>query len=320
MVLAILVAGCVLAFTSFVGLTVACSRSSSCVHRIAATLYFTTALPVAVALAFVITYCLVFRPEAQSMVSMYWNCLETVAPNDLVSTTDVAPVRDMWIAAKAVYESITLTAAMLATSEVLLLVGLYNASSIIGWGVVAANLMLVVNGGAAIVGLGLSGVAGGLVARGGLASSSPSTLDYAMLGCGLSLLLVSLLGVASSRCQSRCLLQLYTTLMATVELAMVSVVGVLVYIGPNGLASTLGANWSHVQAIYPLSQKDVNEVLSHHWYKLLIAGGLIAVVMFLVLVAACVLRRTLVLQPTEKVDASETAGLLRNDGDDDLEM
>ena len=112
----------------------------------------------------------------------------------------MAPVRDMWIAAKAVYESITLTAAMLATSEVLLLVGLYNASSIIGWGVVAANLMLVVNGGAAIVGLGLSGVAGGLVARGGLASSSPSTLDYAMLGCGLSLLLVSLLGVASSRC------------------------------------------------------------------------------------------------------------------------
>ena len=72
MVLAINIACGVLAFTSILGLALACSRSSSWTHAIAATLYYVTSLPALAALGFVVVYCLVFRDEADAMVKLYW--------------------------------------------------------------------------------------------------------------------------------------------------------------------------------------------------------------------------------------------------------
>ena len=56
MVLAINIAGCVLAATSLLGLLIACSRSTSWTYAISATLYFVTSLPVLAAGGFVVTY------------------------------------------------------------------------------------------------------------------------------------------------------------------------------------------------------------------------------------------------------------------------
>ena len=70
MVLAINVACGVLAFTSVLGLALACSRTGSWAHAISGSLYYVTSLPAWAALGFVVVYCLVFRQEADAMVKL----------------------------------------------------------------------------------------------------------------------------------------------------------------------------------------------------------------------------------------------------------
>ena len=78
LLLGILIACCVLAFISLLGLVVACSQPRSCTRTAATTLYYVTTLPVWVALGFAVAFCFVFRAEAESLVRRYWLC----APSD----------------------------------------------------------------------------------------------------------------------------------------------------------------------------------------------------------------------------------------------
>ena len=61
LLLGILIACCVLAFISLLGLVVACSQPRSCTRTAATTLYYVTTLPVWVALGFAVAFCFVFR-------------------------------------------------------------------------------------------------------------------------------------------------------------------------------------------------------------------------------------------------------------------
>ena len=113
-----------------------------------------------------------------------------------------------WGAAAAVYKSITLVASLLLSANVLLLVGLYSASRVVGAGIVAASLLNVINLGQLLVGGGLCAVAAGLHARsegggGGLHA------DTILLALGGGVAGVSILGLLASRLHSGCLLRLY---------------------------------------------------------------------------------------------------------------
>ena len=70
-----------------------------------------------------------------------------------------------WDAAAAVYQSITLTAGLIGTSELLLLFGLYAAGRVIGWRLVTSNLLLVINTSTALAGVSFAALAGGLLTR-----------------------------------------------------------------------------------------------------------------------------------------------------------
>jgi len=259
MVLAINVAGCVLALTSLLGLCIACSRAGSWTHAVSATLYFVTSLPVWAAGGFVIAYCLIFRDEADRMVKLYWHCLALTEP----AHVDGAVERTAWEAAAAVYQSITLTAALIGSSELLMLLGLYAASKVIGWRPVTSNLLFVINSSAALAGLAFAALAGGLLTR------AATAFDVALLSLGFCMLLVSLVGLLGAKRNSRCVLRLYSSSMALVTLAMVAFIALLYHLGPDGLASNsfVNENWDQVEQIYPLSQRAFTEILAHHWTK-----------------------------------------------------
>ena len=310
MLLGILVACLALVVIAVFGLMITCSHPSSCARRLAATLYFVTSLPVVVALSFVVVYCFAFRAEAETLVRRYWLCLLLTEPTHKDGAAQTA-----WGAASAVYQSITLTASLLLACLGLLLAGVASAGHVIGWGVIAANLLNVINGGQLLVGGGLVAVAAGLHQR----SDGSVHADVALLVLGTCVLLVSTIGLLGARLRSACLLRLYTLCSALVTLSLCVFVVGLGALGVQGLADSefLAANWEYVRTVYPLSKEDFLRLLGRHWSKLMIATGLLTVVQLLVVTAAYVLRRAILPPRIERATASERAGLIADDDDDD---
>ncbi|KAL3905056.1 MAG: hypothetical protein SGPRY_011052 [Prymnesium sp.] len=335
MVLAIHVACAVLALSSFLGLTISLLSRASRAFGPAAALFFVASLPTLAAGGFVIAYCLVFRDEANHMVNLYWHCLQSASPPPIGSQTQ----RTVWDAAAAVYQSITLTAGLLATSEGLLLLSLHAACALVGWRVVTSQLLRLINASSGLVGLGLAGLSAGLLTR------APTAFDVAALSLGLAIALLSLVGYKGATTNSRMLLKVYTPLMGGITVAMVALVGALYVLGPQGLAgNSFVAKHLEVERLYPLKQHSFEEILAHHWAKLMITVVLLSLVLCLVTLASCILRRTLpqllsylqlsrpvyVLnrlhppsippfvqhQEGEEAEAEETAGLMGDDPTD----
>ena len=348
LLLGILIACCVLAFISLLGLVVACSQPRSCTRTAATTLYYVTTLPVWVALGFAVAFCFVFRAESESLVSRYWLCAPSTSTTSLPmrhgsfhSTTRArlslptgllltepahlgGAAQTAWGAAAAVYKSITLVASLLLSANVLLLVGLYSASRVVGAGIVAASLLNVINLGQLLVGGGLCAVAAGLHARsegggGGLHA------DTILLALGGGVAGVSILGLLASRLHSGCLLRLYglCALLGVTCLAAFVCVLSLLGVGNSAVSGfadpVLSQNWHYIRDVYPISKDDFLHLLSRHNAKLAIAGGLLLFVQLLALIATCVLRNAL-LSPKESASASERAGLISDDEDDDEEQ
>ena len=134
-------------------------RRGGCAHNFFGGLYFVASIPVWVALGFVCAFALAFRDEAELLVGQYWNCLRTAR------TTDAVAGGRAWEVAAAVYESITITAALLLGADLLLLLGLYAAGGLIGWSKVSANLLAAVNTSTAVIGATLLTLGAGLRAR-----------------------------------------------------------------------------------------------------------------------------------------------------------
>ena len=308
MVLGVFIACCVLGVIALLGLTVACSRPSSCVRATASTLYYVTSLPVWVALGFAVAFCFLFRAEAEVLVRRYWLCLLLTEPQHMNGAA-----RTAWGAAAAVYQSVTLAATLLLGCNVLLLAGLYAASRVIGAGVIAAHMLNVINCSQLLVGAALCAVAAGLHAR----AEGSVHADAVLLVLGASVLALSSLGLLASRLHSRCLLRLYELLALLVTLGLVAFVVVLSLLGVKGISdsSFLEENWHFVRDIYPLAKEDFLRLLGNHWSKLMIAASLLSIVQLIVLAATCTLRRA-VLAPggKERATASERAGLI-SDGD-----
>ena len=315
MVLGVLIACLVLGLIALLGLVIALARSGSCARMLAAFVYFVTSLPVAVALSFVTAYCFIFRTEAEALVRRYWLCLLLTEPSHKHSAAQTA-----WGAASAVYHSITLTASLLATCNLLLLLGLYTASRVIGWATVTANLLTVINLGQLLVGGGLVAVAAGLHSR----SDGSLHADAALLVLGAGVLVVSSIGLLGSRLHSTCLLRVYSSLSTLVTAALLGFVAILYALGAKGLADSafLSANWHYVHDLYPLSKDEFLSLLRRHWTKLMITSGLLALVQLLVVLASCVLRKAL-LGPradAERATASEKRGLIAEEEEDDDDL
>lgn len=319
LVLGVLVACTVLVLISILGLMVAFSSSTSCTRTVSSTLYFVTSLPVWVALGFAVASCFLFRAEAEGLVRRYWLCLLLTEPQHLGGAAQTA-----WGAASAVYQSITLVACLLLGANVLLLAGLYAAARVVGSGIVAASLLNVVNLGQLLVGGGLCAVAAGLHSRsngggGGLHA------DAILLVLGASVLAMSVLGLLASRLYSRCMLRLYLWLATLVTLGLLAFVSGLTLIeyAPQRMgmvtdSAFLSANWHYVRDVYPITKDDFLRLLSHHYTKLAVSGGLLLIVQLVVLLATCALRSALVRRPgNERATASEKAGLMYDDDDDD---
>lgn len=62
----------------------------------------------------------------------------------------------------------------------------------------------------------------------------------------------------------------------------------------QGLAgNSFVAKHLEVERLYPLKQHSFEEILAHHWAKLMITVVLLSLVLCLVTLASCILRRTL---------------------------
>ena len=192
-------------------------------------------------------------------------------------------------------------------------------SRVVGAGFVARQLLDVINLGQLLVGGGLCVVAAGLHARsegggGGLRA------DSSLLILGGGVLAMATLGLLASRLHSRCLLRIYGFLAMLITLGLVAFVGGLTLLDRvHGIADSafLASNWHYVRDIYPLSKEDFLSLLSRHYTKLAVVGGLLLVVQLVVITATCVLRSALVLRRKEAATASERAGLIDSDDDDD---
>ena len=79
----------------------------------------------------------------------------------------------------------------------------------------------------------------------------------------------------------------------------------------------LSQNWQYVRQIYPISKEDFLRLLSRHYTKLSIAGGLLLAVQLVVLLATCLLRRALLAPRKEAGTIGERSGLMDDDDDDD---
>ena len=308
MLLGVLVACAVLLVIALLGLVIACSRPHSCVRASASTLYFVASLPAWVALTFAIAVCFVFRTEAESLVRRYWMCLLLTEPKHMGGASSTA-----WQAASAVYQSITFVAALLTGCNALLLAGLYSASRVVGAGIVASQLLVVVNCGQLLVGGGLCAVAAGLHER----SDGSVHADAALLALGVGVIAMSSLGLLASRLHVRCLLRLYSGCATLVTLGLLAFVVGLTMLGSKGIAdsSFLAENWHYVREIYPLERKEFVSLLDRHLAKLKIAASILAFVQLLVVVASCILRRALMAPSKERATASERAGLIADDDD-----
>ena len=81
-------------------------------------------------------------------------------------------------------------------------------------------------------------------------------------------------------------------------------------------------HWHYVSELYPVSKDEFLDVLNHHWHLLMIASGLLAFVLLLVLLASCVLRSMLLAaaQAPLVTTQAEMAGLMQGDGGGDDEL
>ena len=339
-VLGVNIAASVLGVTSLLGLGLACARRGGCAHNFFGGLYFVASIPVWVALGFVCAFALAFRDEAELLVGQYWNCLRTAR------TTDAVAGGRAWEVAAAVYESITITAALLLGADLLLLLGLYAAGGLIGWSGAAPTFLLPStrrppSSAPPSSPSVLASAPAPTKPSSRIGRSSPSAAPSSS-----SLVSVSrpapapprpprppprppatpppfrrrrrapspsFAGLCGSRCRSRCLLHIYTL---SIFVLLVVVGGGLWAVAAGGLdqGAFLAEHWVYVQQSTGVSEAAARTLLDRHWTILLIANCLLVFVLGVSLVAACVLRRALDAKISST--ASERATLLDDDDDE----
>ena len=302
---------------SLLGLLLGCSRRGGTLRGGTSCLYLVGWLPASAALGFVCVYAVTFRADLQD--------LATAAANNCSQAElwDGAP-RPAGDAAAAAQRGIEVVTALLLGSAPLLLLGVLCAGQIIGWRLVARNLMLTVNCGTLLIGLGMQAVAGAM-----RAASTTVYADDALLALGGAVAMVSLLGLLSTRPSrlGRCLLPLYMLCLALMALCLVALEvsacgegGVYTEAGLARLDAELDAHWDLMRDEIGLgvSKADLVATLRHHRLVLAITGGLLLIEVSLLLVAAWILH-CLVSQPTYVRAASEMTNLLKEEDDGGFE-
>ena len=303
---------------SLLGLLLAGSRRGGTLRGGTSCLYLVGWLPASAALGFVCVYAVTFRAELQDRTA-------TAANNcSQAELWDGAP-RPAGDAAAAAQRGIEVVTALLLGSAPLLLLGVLCAGQVIGWRLVAQNLMLAVNCGTLLIGLGMQAVAGAM-----RAASATVYADDALLALGGAVAVVSLLGLLSTRASrlGRCLLPLYMLCLGLIGLCLVALEvsacgkgGVYTEAGLASLDAELDEHWVVMRDDLglSLSKADFVASLRHHRLVLAIAGGLLLIEVSLLLVAAWILH-CLVSQPTAYVRAaSEMTNLLEEEHDGGFE-
>ena len=303
---------------SLLGLLLAGSRRGGTLRGGTSCLYLVGWLPASAALGFVCVYAVTFRADLQDRTAAAANnCSQA-------ELWDGAP-RPAGAAAAAAQRGIELVTALLLGSAPLLLLGVLCAGQIIGWRLVARNLMLTVNCGTLLIGLGMQAVAGAM-----RAASATVYADDALLALGVAVAMVSLLGLLSTRPSrlGRCLLPLYMLCLGLIGLCLVALEvsacgkgGVYTEAGLASLDAELDEHWVLMRDDLglTLSKADFVASLRHHRLVLAIAGGLLLIEVSLLLVAAWILH-CLVSQPTAYVRAaSEMTNLLEEEHDGGFE-
>ena len=303
---------------SLLGLLLAGSRHGGTLRGGTSCLYLVGWLPASAALGFVCVYLFTFRADLHE---------RTAAAANNCSQAELwegAP-RPAGDAAAAAQRGMEVVTALLLGSAPLLLLGVLCAGQIIGWRLVARNLMLTVNCGTLLIGLGMQAVAGAM-----RAASATVYADDALLALGGAVAMVSLLGLLSTRPSGlgRCLLPLYMLCLGLIGLCLVALEvsacgqgGVYTEAGLASLDAELDEHWVLMRDDLGLTMSKADFVASllHHRLVLAIAGGLLLIEVSLLLVAAWILH-CLVSQPTAYVRAaSEMTNLLEEEHDGDGE-
>lgn len=299
---------------SLLGLLLAGSRHGGTLRGGTSCLYLVGWLPASAALGFVCVYLFTFRADLHERTAAAANnCSQA-------ELWDGAP-RPAGDAAAAAQRGMEVVTALLLGSAPLLLLGVLCAGQIIGWRLVARNLMLTVNCGTLLIGLGMQAVAGAM-----RAASATVYADDALLALGGAVAMVSLLGLLSTRPSGlgRCLLPLYMLCLGLIGLCLVALEvsacgqgGVYTQAGLASLDAELDEHWVLMRDDLGLTMSKADFVASllHHRLVLAIAGGLLLIEVALLLVAAWILH-CLVSQPTAYVRAaSEMTNLLEEEHD-----
>ena len=297
---------------SLLGLLLAGSRHGGTLRGGTSCLYLVGWLPASAALGFVCVYLFTFRADLHERTAAAANnCSQA-------ELWDGAP-RPAGDAAAAAQRGMEVVTALLLGSAPLLLLGVLCAGQIIGWRLVARNLMLTVNCGTLLIGLGMQAVAGAM-----RAASATVYADDALLALGGAVAMVSLLGLLSTRPSGlgRCLLPLYMLCLGLIGLCLVALEvsacgqgGVYTQAGLASLDAELDEHWVLMRDDLGLTMSKADFVASllHHRLVLAIAGGLLLIEVALLLVAAWILH-CLVSQPTAYVRAaSEMTNLLEEE-------
>ena len=297
---------------SLLGLLLAGSRHGGTLRGGTSCLYLVGWLPASAALGFVCVYLFTFRADLHERTAAAANnCSQA-------ELWDGAP-RPAGDAAAAAQRGMEVVTALLLGSAPLLLLGVLCAGQIIGWRLVARNLMLTVNCGTLLIGLGMQAVAGAM-----RAASATVYADDALLALGGAVAMVSLLGLLSTRPSGlgRCLLPLYMLCLGLIGLCLVALEvsacgqgGVYTQAGLASLDAELDEHWVLMRDDLGLTMSKADFVASllHHRLVLAIAGGLLLIEVALLLVAAWILH-CLVSQPAADVRAaSEMTNLLEEE-------
>ena len=205
------------------------------------------AAPRKVLLVFVSVVALALRDEADGLVELYWECLKQAAPAELRGDYPASGGSDdgdgdEWYGSRGLLH-VEVASAACVSAALALLLGMVCACRVIGWHVVARVSVLLISVSTGVLGAALLG-AGAVMAA---TTSLKPLLDEAIIAMGVTVLLLSLLGVVGSLRESRCLLRTYAAVLLLTLLALVASCVVLGVLGAGTLGGWLDQGWHLLQ-------------------------------------------------------------------------
>jgi len=321
----ILVGSAVMIVINLVGLVLACLPASR-VRGMLMALYLCAGLPSFVFLVFVSVSAIALRDSAEDLVTTYWDCLK-----DLSSTKATQIPHE--------FQEIHTAAACSLAATVLLLVGLLCACRVVGWRHLARHTVVIVSLFSALAGAATLAV--GIVLK---ATSKVEDVffDGSVMGLGGSTWLISLVGIAGARYESKCMLRTYTFMLFALLCAIFTVAVYLVAHGTDALSAWFDERWgamaTHVceSALSPSCASSTDEygtfnstdfsspVISRQEVEALAASHLLSITTLIILLfltllfdlmMACMLQYLVAVHG--KVDVSEMEMLAPPEEDDD---